>query len=132
MPVNLLAVVGAAVVNMVIGAFWYSPKVFGNSWMALIGKRQEELRSGMGQAYGVTFLAALLLAYILARFVAVAEAKTILQGAQIGFLVWLGFVVTTSSGDYLFAGRPPRLYLINMAYQGVSLIVLGALLAAWR
>ena len=41
--VNLLAVVVCAIVNMVLGALWYSPILFANSWMNLIGKSKEEM-----------------------------------------------------------------------------------------
>ncbi|TME70083.1 MAG: DUF1761 family protein, partial [Chloroflexi bacterium] len=34
--VNYLAVVVAAVVALVIGFIWYSPRVFGNRWMAYL------------------------------------------------------------------------------------------------
>ncbi len=35
--VNYLAVLVAAIVGMVVGFIWYSPKVFGKMWMKLSG-----------------------------------------------------------------------------------------------
>jgi hypothetical protein len=41
--VNYLAVVVAEVVALVIGFVWYSPRVFGNRWMAYLGTTQAQL-----------------------------------------------------------------------------------------
>lgn len=130
--VNFLAVVVAAVLNMILGAIWYSPAVYGKTWMALVGKRAEDMRSGAGRGYVLGFIAALILAYVLASVIGIAQAKGILQGARVGFWMWIGFVATTSAGDVLWAGRPAKLYFINTGYNLAALIVMGALLAAWR
>ena len=130
--INFLAVLAAAVANMIIGSIWYSPGVFGRTWMSLIGKRMEDMKGGAGRAYAAAFVVALILAYVLAHFVGYTQAYSVGQGIQLGFWVWLGFVATTSTGDYIFAGRPRQLYFINNGYQLVTLLVNGALLAAWR
>lgn len=130
--VNFFAVIAAAVINFIIGAIWYSPGVFGSTWMSLMGKRPEDMRSGAGQAYAGVFVTALILAYVLARFISLAGAHTIGDGAQIGFWVWIGFVATTSVADVLFGGKPPKLWSINNGYQLVSLVIIGAVLARWQ
>ena len=75
------------------------------------------------------FLASLVLAYFLAHVVEFMGASTLLDGAHVGFWVWLGFVATTSVGAYLFEGRPLALYLINAGGYLAGLAVMGALLA---
>lgn len=133
--VNYLAVLVAAIINMVIGAIWYSPSLFGKNWMELAGIRPEDAEKRAGgarRAYSWTFVASLLMAYALARILWYAAAQTVIGGALIGLLAWLGFVATTAGANYLFEGRPCRLYAINTGYPLVSLIVMGALLAAWR
>ena len=130
--INFLAVLAAAVANMIIGSIWYSPGVFGKIWMGLIGKRVEDMKGRAGPAYAAAFVVALILAYVLAHFVGYTQAYSLGQGIQLGFWVWLGFVATTSTGDYIFAGRPRQLYFINNGYHLVTLLVNGALLAAWR
>ena len=44
--VNYLAIVVSAIVYWVIGAFWFSPPLFGKIWMKGIGKTQEQLKEG--------------------------------------------------------------------------------------
>lgn len=133
--VNYPAVLAAAIVNMAIGALWYSPSLFGKGWMELVGIRPEGVKkraAGARRAYSWTFVASLLMAYALARILWYAGAQTVIGGALIGLLAWLGFVATTGGANYLFEGRPCRLYAINTGYPLVSLIVMGALLAVWR
>lgn len=129
--INFLAVVAAAVANMIIGSIWYSPGVFGKRWMSLAGIRQGGMKEA-GPAYAAAFVVALILAYVLAHFVGYTQAHTFGDGLQLGFWVWLGFVATTSSGDYIFGGRPRQLYVLNNGYHLVTLLVNGVLLALWR
>lgn len=133
--VNYLAVLVAAILNMVIGAFWYSPTLFGKSWMELVGLKPEDIQKRAGstqRAYLLTFVGSFIMAYALARIIWYAQAQTVTAGAAIGLLAWLGFVATTHGANYLFEGKPCRLYGINTGYPLVALVIMGALLAAWR
>jgi len=51
-------VVVAAVVNMGVGALWYSPMGFGKSWSKLIGKKMEDMRKNAGPGYSITTIGA--------------------------------------------------------------------------
>ena len=129
--ISLLAVVTAAVVNMVIGFVWYGP-AFGRTWAPLAGVRPEDIdRRQMPKAYGLTLLAALVVSYALALVVDWADANTASAGARVGFWVWLGFFAAGGAGRYLFPFKPLRLYLLDMLYQLVVLLIAGALLAVW-
>ena len=133
--IRLSAVLAAAVAKMVIGAVWYSPKVWGAKWVAVMGWSDKELQQRqkhMWRAYGWTFAAALMAAYFLAHCVAYMQAETPVYGALVGAWVWLGFVATTSLSTYLFDGRPLALYAINQGYELVIFIIMGAILAVMR
>ena len=130
--VNFWAVLLAAVANMLIGSVWYSKAMFANKWMALIGKTEDELRSGStSTAYIGMTVSALVMAYVMAHFVNYAGAATVTDGAVVGFWVWLGFIVTAKASDVLFEGRPTGLFAINAGYFLVALPIMGAILAAW-
>ena len=131
--INILAVVVGAIINMVIGMLWYGP-LFGKQWMALMGFRKEDMgkmKASAMKAYVGAFVGALIMAYVLAHFVKVGQAGTTMDGAQIAFWAWLGFVATVGLGGVLWEKRSWSLYCFNMAYQLVSLLVMGAILAAW-
>lgn len=131
--ISLVGVLAAGVANMVVGAVWYSPLLFGKRWLAFMGWSQEELerrkKQGMSRAYGGTFAASLVQAYILAHGVDYAGAASAIQGAAVGFWLWLGFVAATGVGSYLFEGRPLRLYAINSGCHLAGLAVMGALVS---
>ncbi len=129
--INYLAVFVAAVVYMVIGALWYSPVLFGRTWQKLVGPHRDNLRGNAANGYGLTFVAALLIAYVLAHFVDYLGADTVLAGAQLGFWLWAGFSITTGVGETIFAGRPGKLYVLNMTYNLVAIVVMAAILATW-
>lgn len=134
-PVNLVAILVAAVANMVIGALWYSPALFGKQWMKAMGIKASDMdkdKNKMGMMYGLTGVAALVTSYVLAHFIVFAGEKTAFGGAKIAFWVWIGFIVTKSLVDVLFESKNWNIYYISMGYQLVALLTMGAILGAWR
>lgn len=129
--VNWLAVIAAAIVNMVVGALWYSKGVFGKEWAKLTGRSLESM-SGGGMGYGVAAVGALVQAWILAHFVAYAGSTTFFDGLVTGFWLWLGFVAVVTAVHLVFEGRSWALWKINAGYFFVVLLINGGLLALWR
>lgn len=135
MDVNYVAVLAAGVLAMVIGYLWYSPMLFGNSWMKLVGLTKEKIESQKNQmpkTYSLMFVSALVMAYVLSYFIAFAGGTDIVTGAIGGFWAWLGFVATSMLSGALFTNKPMKLYVIDAGYYLVLLVVMGSLLASWR
>lgn len=132
---NHLAVVVAAVIHMALGMLWYSPALFGKAWIKLVGMTDKEMKEakkkGMGKTMVVAFVASLVLMYVLAAFVDLVSSTTFALGAQTGAWAWLGFIATVMLNSVLWEKKPVKLYLINVSYYLVSLVVMGGLLAAW-
>nr|HPO45184.1 DUF1761 domain-containing protein [Spirochaetota bacterium] len=59
--IQYLAVIAAAMANVAIGAVWYSPFVFGRTWMAHSGLRPEDMK-GKGRAMLISAAVALVTA----------------------------------------------------------------------
>ena len=133
--VNFVAVIVAAVVSMAIGMAWYSPALFGKEWMKLSRISPQRIRSakakGMEKTYVIGFIVNLIMAYVLAHTVYYSGARTAMDGAFVGFFVWLGFIATVMLGMVLWEGKPVKLYVINAGHYLVSLLVMGAILAVW-
>lgn len=129
--INFWAVLVAAAAAMVIGSIWYSPAMFAHQWMRILGKRPEEIK-GASRAMTTMTLATLVMAYVLAHFANYTNAKSVSDGLELGFWVWLGFIVTTNLSPSNFEGRPWGLYYIFITNQLVTLLVMGAILAVWR
>ncbi len=130
---NHLAIVASAVILWALGAAWYSPALFAKPWMALLGiqkdpSKQKDLMGGMI----ASFIGDLVLALVLAHFVAWSGASTIGWGAFVGFLAWFGFIAAPNFPQGIYEGRPFKLFLINAGYWFVGLLIVGALLAIWH
>ena len=137
MGVNLLSVLVAAIATMILGFLWYSPILFAKPWTVAMGydpndkAKMDETRKGAGKLYGITFVASLLSAFVLAKIIDVTTVASALYGMKIGFAVWLGFVTTVQLTSTLFKKRPIKLYLIDTGYQLVCYLVMGVILAKW-
>jgi hypothetical protein len=128
--VNNVAVLVAAIVSMVLGAIWHGP-LFGKVWMKAAGKTQKDIDGAKGEMpkmYAITFIGALVTAYILAVFIGWAGANTIALAVILSFLIWLGFVVTSALGPVVWENRNQQLFLISVSYSFVSLIIMAAII----
>jgi len=126
--VNWLAIFVAGLVPVVIGMLWYSPLLFGKKWMSLVGKTEEEIRKeGPGKAYAQSLVTSMIIAFVLEYLLMYTGSFDMRAGMKLGFLVWIGFVATTSYASVLFESRPKGLYLINAGYNLVSLLIMGAI-----
>ena len=128
--INYWAVLVAAVINMVVGATWYSPMVFGKAWAKLSGQKMEDMKAT--PSYVVTTVAALVQAWLLAVLVHSLGLITAMHGLTLGLLVWAGFVATTSLGDTVFGDRPFKLWQLNNGYYLVVLVINSIVLSVWH
>ena len=129
MAVNLVAVVVAAVASMVVGMLWYGP-LFGKKWMALMKMKPSGAKKMAGTSMLLQLVSSLVLAYVLAVFIGVANATTAVAGAMVGFWAWLGFIATVSVGSVLWEGKSTELYVLNNACHLVTLAIMGAIIAS--
>ncbi|MBI2675923.1 MAG: DUF1761 domain-containing protein [Candidatus Aenigmarchaeota archaeon] len=129
--VNLIAVLAAAIASMAIGMLWYSPLLFGKQWMELSGRSEKEMKQakkGIWKTYSASFIMGFVMAYVLAMFLEIFRARLTIEAMQIAFMAWVGFVATTIANDFLYSGKPMKLYWINAGYYAVSLIAMGMVL----
>ena len=124
---NWLAVVIAAIANMVIGFLWYSNWAFGRSWVTLSGRTMGEGQQP-GPLYALSIVGALVQAITMAWFAANTGTASGSAGALLGLFVGIGFIAPAMFADVLFAGRPPRLYAITAGYQVLAAIVQGTIM----
>lgn len=133
--INILAVLVAALINMVIGAVWYSPMVAGKAWMKATGITMKDIeaakKKGMAASYVMGLVGSLVMAYVLAHIVDFTNSTTVVLGIQAGFWSWLGFVATVSLNHIAWEGKSWSYWVINNGYTLISLMIMGALLAVW-
>src|ERR1017187_9433361 len=112
--VNVWAVLVCALVTMVAGFVWYSPVLFANPWMVLMGydpndkAKIAEMQKSAGPSCAMSFVASILTAFVLGKLI--AGAMTAVDGLKIGLVVWLGFVTTVQFTNALFSHQRNKLY----------------------
>jgi hypothetical protein len=131
-PINWLAVIAAAIVKFVIGAFWYSPVLFSSQWQAETKTTDAQFRANFMAASAAEFVTDIVMAYVLARFIAGLGVTSIVGGLTVAALAWVGFVATNGITRIYYERSTWRLFGINMGYLLISLLVMGAILALWR
>ena len=131
--VNLWAVLGATVANFALGMLWYGP-LFGKYWMGLMGFTQKSMKSmKMSPVKSMVFgfISTIVMATVLSTIVFYTDAAGVLGGMYVGLLVWLGFLAPKGLGAVLWENKSWNLYLLNTAYDLVSLLIMGSILAVW-
>lgn len=126
---NIWAIVVASVLNMVIGAVWFSMPLFGKPWMAGLGLKEEDLKP-KPTLYIITFLLGVLMAILLALFLQGVDSA--LHGMAYAAVIALGFVIPMMATHYLFEGRKSKLIFIIAGHTLVVFLIFGALLGGWQ
>jgi hypothetical protein len=130
-PINWFAILAAVIIKQALGAFWFSPVLFGASWCKLTGVSEAEMKAGLVKALIPDIIGSVLMAFVLVQAVHYAGAQGWEDGAVVGFVNWVGFVAVATLGSVTFEKRPLQLYLINNAYLLLALLLMGAVLAVW-
>jgi hypothetical protein len=133
--VNYLAVLLAGVASMVVGFLWYGPMLFAKPWMKLMGHTKESMekeKTNMGKTYGISFVLALVTAYVLSHVMTLSQnfynTGAVMTGLTSAFWMWLGFIMPVQATDVLFGSKKFKLFLINTGYQLASVLAMGVVL----
>ena len=136
LPINLLAVIFAAVATFIIGFLAHGP-VAGKLWMKLanIHPTGNEKMSDMYGKMIWNFVVNLVTAYVLAIVYLFASTSPLFGGAGIytgihtALLVWFGFIVTSSSIAVIWMGQSIKLWLFECAASLVAFVAMGIIIA---
>lgn len=137
LEINYLGVLLAAVAGFLIGSAWYSEVSFGKTWMKLakITKRDTNAvkKKGMWKPLSVGFLnqliTATMLGVVFALLGALGAKLGMLEAMVIGFTLWLGFVATSNLSAVIWEKKPVKLYVLNMSYNLVQLVVMSLIIS---
>jgi hypothetical protein len=129
-PMHWLPMLIAVGIRVILGMIWYSPAVFGPSFMRLTGCSEEEMKARLPVAITTDIIGAVIMTFILAHAVYYAGATSWGTGIAVGLFNWLGFIAVTHFSLVMYEKRPFKLFLINNGYQALSLAAMGAVLAA--
>ena len=130
--INHIAVLVCAILNLALGALWYSPILFYRTWLSETKLTDEQLaRSNSARIYGLAFLLALIISYNLAFFLGDAQTNAV-WGTTAGFLAGFGFSALILAIIALFEQRSWRYIFINGGYITAYFTLIGFILGIWR
>lgn len=132
--INIWAVVVGAVATMVTGMMWYSPSSpTGKAWFNLNKfPEQGENKDNLGLMYGLQFFSSLVMSYFLAVIVKTLNITEISGGLMTGFWIWVGFIAASCAGQYIFPPKQFSLYALDTIYKLVNVLIITAILIAWK
>ncbi|WP_245474806.1 DUF1761 domain-containing protein [Bradyrhizobium sp. Leo121] len=125
--------IAAATAALLEGAVWYSPLLFGEAWTTLRGMDPGAMANPkipIGEMIA-EFARALVVAYVLARFVVLFGVVDWKGAVQIGIWVWVGFQATAVMGAVIHENYPWALYAIHAGDALVKTLVMAAILGTW-
>jgi len=128
--VDLSAVLGASVVCMVIGSLWYSPLLFGNTWMNLVGLNKEHCQNPT-RAFGLCFVATLVSIFVLALLLALLVPLGLEDGLLFGGLLWVGIAAPIHLGPVIWQGKDIKLFWIGSLENLLCILLSVAILMEW-
>ena len=126
---NIWAILVAGVINMAIGATWYSRLLFGTKWMNYLGLKEEDANPSVW-LFVVVFLLGLIIALFMAMFLQGTSGAV--DGLIYGGVLALVFVIPTMITHYLYEQRKGGFMLIVAGHELVLFMAYGALLAGWQ
>lgn len=137
--INYWAIALCTFINMVLGALWYSPVLFGTIWARLMGldfnKMQADpvIQKNAQKGYIISTICHLIMTLMMAHFVQYTDVSgSWFDGLKLGFCCWLGFTLTTMLPNHVFSKNNFSWLLtaINIGYPMVGLSLAGTILAA--
>jgi Protein of unknown function (DUF1761) len=125
-----LSIVVATVAAFVLSFVWYM--VFGGRLAALSPAYAADTARASGTAAVLELLRSLVLAAVVAVLAAEVGADTWLEGAGLGLLAWVGFPLVLLTGSVLHERYPWRLAAIHLGDWLLKLLLVAAIVSAWR
>jgi len=133
--VNYLAVLVAAIVVFVLGWLWYSPFLFYKPWMRARGLDPAAAMANAKMPAGnlvIELVRCLVLAYVVARFVALLGINSWMGAVHFGVMLWIGFPVVLLAGSVLWEKTPVKVAAIHAGDWLVKLLVIPIIVSLWR
>lgn len=134
--VNYPAVVVAAAATFLIGGAWYTA-LFGKLWQRLNGYSDEKMREMQAKRpppvfFGTLLACYLVVALIVALLVVALDVRGAGGGALLGLLLWIGPAAAIGMTGQIASDKPMGVFCIDASYQLIYLVLIGAILGAWR
>jgi hypothetical protein len=129
----LLAILVAAVLNMLVGTVWYMPQVFGNIWLKEVHLKKDKItKESMLTAMVASFVCYIVTGFVLFELMRAFHPATIVDVLRVIFWLWLGFIAAVRLSHSLFEQRSMTYFWISSLHDFVSILVMGVVFWLWK
>jgi hypothetical protein len=129
-----LHILVAGVAYFMLGAVWYAPPVFGKYWAEQHKiVMTEESKKKVPVLFASTFVLGLFMATGVALALYVMQAPgTCMNGIKTGLFLGGAFTALPIGINYLYFGKPFKLWIIDAGYHVVGITLMGIILSVWH
>ena len=130
---NYWAIVVTWLINVIIGAVWYSPLGFQKLWSKLSGVDMMKIpKDEADRAIGLVAVSALIQSIALAVIIHSLHITNATNGLEVGLLLWLGFTAATTIGNTLYSRLSLKFWWLNASFFLVVIAINSVILAVWN
>lgn len=132
--INIWILIGVSVLAFIIGAVWYSPLMFGKTWMKIMGDKKftkeemVELQKKMIPFYFLQLVITLITMFVLYSNIKFT-GTTGMASVWYAFFMWLGYVMPTQVSAVIWGSTEKKYWLrqisIMLGCQLVIMLVAG-------
>jgi len=130
--VNEVAVLVTTILASAVGSIWYSPLLFGETWMRAIGLTDADMEASkvkMPKMFVLSFIGNLMLLFMIAQFAAFATmAGLSVWYMSLCIVVLIGAVM---SAAVIWEQKSGAYFLINVGYMAVVVFGGMAVISYW-
>jgi hypothetical protein len=123
----------AAIACFILEAIWYS--VFLQAWLDGLGRtRDVMMHQGVNEylQYAIALVSAAIMAIAISTVTQLTGPLNARRAIKTGALLWLAFVFTTWSTEYIFEVRSFALLAINTGFWLLGAMLMGAIVGTWK
>ena len=133
--INYWAVLLATASSMIVGAIWYSRRVFGTYWLKAVGHTEESMRTGAAFALIITVVVSFITAWVLAGAADITwrfySGSFLWNAVLTGIILWAGFTAARMITHDAFDRRPSGLTVLNLAHEFVTIVIMALIIGVW-
>lgn len=130
---NYWAILLAALGCFLLESVWFT--VFQRQWLAGIGRPPEWLNHVGNFLYlqsATALVAEALMAAAISRIIQMTGPQTAARGIRVGALLWLAFIFTTFSTEYVFEAKPLSVLAVNAGFWLAGACLMGGIVGGWK
>jgi hypothetical protein len=129
---DIMRIVLAGLVPTLVGFVWYSPKLFGRAWMRFEGVTPEMTERALRFRHSFALVGVCVgvaTAFIMHFFFDALTVLTWSEAVSFSLLAWVGFIVPSLLGQWLWEHKSFALLFINASFWLATLIAMALILA---